>query len=110
MISILIERNDKKEVSRFEISGHAEAAERGQDIVCAAVSVLSQTIVLALHEITKINITYEINNGFLTCRIPDELTKEEREKTNLLLETMLIGLKNLELGYSEYIALHDKEV
>lgn len=110
MISILIRRNDQKEISSFEISGHAEAAEHGQDIVCAAVSVLSQTIVLGLHEVAGIEVPYKINNGFLSSSVPEGLAEEERQRVNLLLETMVMGFKNLATGYSEYIVLHDKEV
>ncbi|MBM7613592.1 ribosomal-processing cysteine protease Prp [Alkaliphilus hydrothermalis] len=110
MISIDIRRNEQKEISSFEISGHAESAEHGQDIVCAAVSVLSQTIVLGLHEVAGVKVPYEINSGFLVSSVPEGLTKEERQKVNLLLETMVIGFKNLATGYAEYIELHDKEV
>ncbi len=110
MISILIERNDNKEICKFEISGHAEAAEHGQDIVCAAISVLSQTTVLGLHEMVNIKTNYIINSGLLSCKIPNDLTEEKRHKADLLLETMVIGFKNLTVGYSEYIELHDKEV
>ena len=38
MISVKILRNSASRIVGFEVSGHANYAEYGQDIVCAAVS------------------------------------------------------------------------
>ncbi|SCY15321.1 ribosomal-processing cysteine protease Prp [Alkaliphilus peptidifermentans] len=110
MISISIYRNEINEICQFNISGHAQAAAHGEDIVCAAVSVLGQTTIIGLHEILKIDIEFKINNGFLQCKIPKNITVKQRQEANILLETMVMGLKNIKLGYSEYIDIHDKEV
>ncbi|MCD5415041.1 MAG: ribosomal-processing cysteine protease Prp [Clostridiales bacterium] len=110
MIKVIIYRNKNKEIFKYIITGHANAAKHGEDIVCAAVSVLSQTTVLGLHGVAKIAIDYEINDGKLTCNLPKYLTKQERIATNLLLETMYIGFKSLLENYSEYMKIHDKEV
>ena len=40
MIHVTIYENDRKECIGFQTKGHAEYDEMGQDIVCAAVSVL----------------------------------------------------------------------
>ena len=50
MIKATIFRNNADELVGFEISGHAGFAERGQDIVCAAVSFLATTVVNSLEE------------------------------------------------------------
>ena len=110
MINVLIERNKDGDVNSFTITGHANAGEYGKDIVCAAISVLSQTTVLGLYEIAKIKVDYEVQDGNLVCRLPKELTNSERQKSNLLLETMIIGLKNIYENYSEYIVIHVNEV
>ncbi|SDK57664.1 ribosomal-processing cysteine protease Prp [Natronincola ferrireducens] len=110
MIKVSVKRNKNNDVVEFDISGHAYADEPGKDIVCAAVSMLSQTILLGIYEVLEINVTYDMKNGYLYCCIPDGLSKEKRHEINILLETMIIGFKNIEKSYYQYIEVHDKEV
>lgn len=110
MISIVITRDINSNISDFDITGHASAAKPGEDIVCAAVSVLAQTTLLGLHHVVKVEIEFERDSGDIFCRMPEGLTPEKREAANILLETMVIGFKNLVVGYPTYIELHDKEV
>lgn len=110
MIKVEVNRSKSGEVQSFAISGHANADVHGKDIVCAAISVLSQTTLIGLYEIAKIEIDYNIQDGNLVCKLPINLTNDERQKANILLETMIIGIKNIYESYSQYIAIHDKEV
>jgi len=110
MISIATYRNSKKDIVQFVVKGHAYAADPGQDIVCAAVSVLTQTTVLALHEIANIAIEHEIENGYLKCKLPINLMEKELYDAKLLIDTMLLGLNNIRQSYPKYVEIHDKEV
>ncbi len=110
MIEINVKRNGKDQVYDFKVEGHAYAAEAGQDIICAGVSMLTQTVILGLCDIVNVGIDYKISDGFLHLRIPQRLTKVQRLKTDVLLETMILGLKNIKESYPEYIILHDGEV
>lgn len=110
MITISIYRNSKKNIEQFVVKGHAYAADPGQDIVCSAVSVLTQTTVLALHEVANIAIGYEIESGYLKCKLPMDLTKKELYDTKLLIDTMLLGLNNIQESYPKYVEIHNKEV
>ncbi len=110
MISILIYRNSNKDIKQFIIKGHANAADLGEDIVCAAVSTLSQTTVLALHEICNIDIEYEVEKGYLKCRLPNDLNEKELYEAKLLIDTMLLGLENIEKSYFQYVKIINKEV
>lgn len=110
MIKVCIKRNIDRSISEFKVIGHAYADEPGKDIVCAAVSMLTQTIVLGLCQVIKIKVSYEITEGLLYCKIPNDLSQQHREQTNNLLETMVLGIKNIQESYSEYIIVHDKEV
>ena len=47
----------------IQISGHADYAETGKDIVCAGVTALTQTLIRALEGLTKDEIEYEISPG-----------------------------------------------
>lgn len=110
MIIIEIFRDQKSQITKFIVKGHANADEFGKDIVCASISVLSQTSVLALYELLKIEISYEIDNGWLFCELPKKLDTDIREKANLVLDTMLIGIRATKEIYQDFIELIDKEV
>lgn len=110
MIKIRIERDHNQYISEFKITGHAYADEPGKDIVCAAVSMLTQTIILGLSEVLKIQVSYEIADGYLACWIPQGLSQRDRQQVNNLLDTMVLGIRNIQESYSQYIIVHDKEV
>lgn len=78
----------KKDVIGYEISGHAGYATKGYDIVCAAVSVLSQTI------------TAELNNAVLNdCEGISVRLIEPNVRNRVLCETLIDGLKQIEEQY-----------
>jgi len=56
------------DVKSIAITGHAEYAEKGKDIVCASVSTIFQLAVIGLHNVAQqyphhVKITEEKNNG-----------------------------------------------
>lgn len=110
MILISVYRNPDKIIEQFVIEGHAHAADPGKDIVCAAVSALGQTTVLSLYQIADIDIVYEIKRGYLRCKLPKNLTGEKLYKAKLLIDTMLLGLENIQENYPQYIEIYDREV
>ncbi|MEW9123744.1 MAG: ribosomal-processing cysteine protease Prp [Thermotaleaceae bacterium] len=110
MIVVNILRDNNKHICQYSIKGHANFAEHGEDIVCASISILAQTAILALHEIAKIDVIYEISNGWLFCKLPDGLSSKEREQANIILDTLYIGVKGTQGMYESYIELHDEEV
>jgi uncharacterized protein YsxB (DUF464 family) len=56
---------------KLTITGHARAGPHGQDIVCAAVSVLALTLVHSLEELTADKIEYEIEPGRISVEYVD---------------------------------------
>lgn len=52
-----------KEHIAIKCVGHANYNTCGQDIVCAGVSVLLQTLCYSLEELTKDKVTYSLNEG-----------------------------------------------
>ena len=102
--------NDNDNVRKFSVEGHAYSDEYGKDIVCASVSILVQTAVLSLHEIANIDIIYKIDDGWLSCEIPKHISEGQRKDANIIIETMLLGLKGIHEMYPEYIKFVDKEV
>jgi uncharacterized protein YsxB (DUF464 family) len=104
MIRVKIFRNGAGEITGFAITGHANTAPRGQDIVCAGVAALSQTAVLGLDRHLKRKINVDQADGRLVL----ELSDPPDTATAAILETMLLGLKEIaQLSpYRVHIAEH----
>lgn len=91
------------------LKGHAESVDEGYDLVCCAVSSISQTILIGIVEVLKLKIDYSIDDGFLSFSLED-LSIDEIKECQVLMETMLLGLKSVELNYDEYIKVKVEEV
>ena len=75
----------KDRISGFEISGHTGYAEEGSDIVCSAVSSVSQMALLGIKDVLKLNIFFEISDGFLKLSLGKNV---ENESAQVLLKSM----------------------
>lgn len=96
-------------ITGFEAKGHSGYAEEGSDIVCSAVSALTQTAVGGLLEIAALPVEYSIADGSLWCQL-QKLSAHEREKADMILETMLLGLRTMQEDYGEYLKIIEREV
>lgn len=92
-----------KNITGFQIKNH------GRDIVCSAVSILSLNTVNSLEAFTdaKYNIDYDTNGGYLKCIINEDSLCD---KAVLLLSSLELGLKGIEIEYPKDISLKYKEV
>ncbi len=90
--------------------GHTGYSEKGEDIVCAALSSVVQTALLGLLAIAKVNVKYKVDeaNGYLEFSLPSNLNQEQRKNSDIILNTMLCGISDLREGYSDYINLEVK--
>ena len=91
----------------YEAIGHTGYAQEGSDVVCSAVSALTQTALMGLCEYLKLDVEYKIGDGFLTCRLKDQTLNEG---AITILETMRLGLESIACTYGEYLKLIDREV
>jgi len=89
-------------ITGFTIEGHANYAPIGSDIVCAAVSAITQAIVLGINTIIYNQVSIAQKDGFLCCFLNTE-DEETLKKSQVLLDTMDMSLRNLADQYSEYI-------
>lgn len=115
MIKVLIFKDKNGFVQRYSISGHAGYDIKGQDIVCAAVSVLAQTVLISLVEVCNIkeeDIDYFIDEkkGILDVYIPKTIDIDTRNKVQVILETLEVGIKSIIESYPEYVILEYGEV
>ena len=109
MIRFTVWKSKQNQYCGFEVAGHAGFAEEGEDIVCAAVSVLTINTVNSIDEFTEDD--YEVeqaqDGGFLRMRFTDE----PGERASLLMDSLVLGIRSIEADYgNEYITLISEEV
>ncbi|KEH87487.1 ribosomal-processing cysteine protease Prp [Clostridium novyi] len=108
MIEAIFKKKNENIVS-FKMEGHAGFDEYNKDIVCSAVSAISQTTLIGILEVLNIHAEYRIVDGFLSLSI-EEKTMEDIKSCQVLLHTMLLGLRSMEQGYRDYINVREEEV
>lgn len=92
----------------FCCKGHAEYAEEGYDIICAAVSVLTVNAINSIERFTEDDMTADGGaDGYIKLTLDGEVSND----TKLLLDSMILGLKQIQQSYgNEYIDITFKEV
>jgi len=89
-----------------EISGHSDLNKKGSDILCSAVSVLSQTFILTVARLLKIKQQIIREDGFLSSLIAlEEVSAEDKSKLKLLIESLLIGFLEINGEYPDKIKI-----
>jgi len=109
MTKVTIEKRGKS-IVKVICDGHTNYGEKGEDIVCAALSSIVQTAVLGLFKVAEINVEMERNDeeGYLMFALPKKITEEEQKKADVITETMLLGISDLNEGFSDFIELEVK--
>ncbi|MDR0850178.1 MAG: ribosomal-processing cysteine protease Prp [Christensenellaceae bacterium] len=92
----------------LECDGHTGYGVEGEDIVCSALSSIVQTAVLGIVGVAGINATLKRKEGFLSLKIPFDITPEQKHDADIILNTMLCGVQDLYEGYSDFIELEVK--
>ena len=108
MITVKIYKNQEEEYVGFQTDGHAEYAEEGYDIVCAAVSILINNTMNSIEQFTydTFNAHREQEGGNVEFMFHSEPSRE----ATLLIDSMILGLTSIEKQYSQYISLQFEEV
>jgi len=91
-----------------QIKGHACSGSGEYDMVCAAVSAITQTALLGLKNVARVEVKTQIKDGYLALRL-EHIDKVKLIETDAILYTMLEGLKDLASGYPNYIRLEEEE-
>ncbi len=108
MIKVDISRNAQHQPTQFIMTGHADAGEYGEDIVCAAASVLAITTVNALDEIAGVSPTItsdDENGGFLKVVIHDRNRDAET-----ILATFILGMTQVAQKYTQFVTISDGHI
>lgn len=97
--------NYSKDLHRMEIKGHAGSAPCGEDLVCAAVSILSFQLMAAASDYPEYNASYYLNDldGVITVECnPDE---DYEERCEYMFEVILTGFEVLAGKYPMYVSI-----
>ena len=103
MIKIQIFRGFEGRISGYAVTGHSGTAARGEDIVCAGVPVLAETALLGIGKQLHRQVDYRVASGDLYVslkELPDE-------HSDVLLETMLLGMREIEKAYPKAVRISE---
>ena len=110
MIHVTIFENERQQCMGFRAAGHAGMAESGQDVVCAAASVLMINTMNAIECYTddETSLVSDEEEG----RIEFLFSERPTHDAELLLNAMILGLQEManDNDYSEYIYVEFEEV
>ncbi|MBQ6128794.1 MAG: ribosomal-processing cysteine protease Prp [Lachnospiraceae bacterium] len=90
----------------FSCKGHAGFAKSGKDIVCSAISALTINTANSIMTLTDTKISVSENDGFLSWKFDEG----SDDRSDLLMDSLLIGLGSLEEEYGNYLKVEIKEV
>ncbi len=99
---------DKDVLLGFEISGHADSAKYGEDIVCASISVLGITCLNALEVICGLSeddVSLKMDDGYIYTYIENHNSIE----VQTILKTFKIGIESIVEEYPQYVKLKMEE-
>ncbi len=95
----------------FESKGHAEYAESGEDIVCAAVSALAYTLVNGILDIyPQEPEIVESEEGLLSLELSREDSHWRDKEIQRVFKTISIGMQGIVEIYGDFVELLDEEV
>jgi len=86
---------------QIESKGHAGYAPQGSDIVCAAVSTLTQTLLYRMSDLT-INYNWKIGDGYMYVEAKGDASVMEA------FDTILTGLKLITNEFPKYVKVYEK--
>ena len=96
---VILFRNGQ--ITGFKSSGHADYAEEGSDIVCAAVSALTTCCVNALETVAKVTPRVKVKDGLLEVLLPGT----DSHDAQVILRSMVQGLRDVSEEYPAYVHL-----
>ena len=100
MVKVDIYRDKNGNIISYNVSGHAGVAEAGHDIICSAVSALTQAPLIGLEQYLKLKPHYTVDeeSGIFTLKLD-----EADANTQAILETMYLALLSVERQFPQFV-------
>lgn len=104
MIQITVQEQASGRINSFEMSGHADYAEHGKDLVCAAASAVSFGAVNAIISLTGITpaIQQGEDGGYLKVVLPE--TEDDHDQ-QVIMRAMIVSMQTIEQDYAQFIKI-----
>ncbi len=111
MTKVVFYLDDKGNISGFEASGHAGYGVSGSDIVCAAISALTQATAGGLSEVVKapIQTRMDEDTGYFSCMIEKNALDDTLKNAQILLVTLKMALTEISRDYPGTIRIIIRE-
>ena len=95
----------------YRANGHSGYAEAGADIVCAAISALTQTTLNGLKNVLKAPVMFDQDDdgAFIEAVLTPEASEDQIRQAQLLLVTLLEGLQAIQREYPRNLRIIFKE-
>ena len=95
----------------YRANGHSGYAESGADIVCAAISALTQTTLNGLKNVLKAPVMFDQDDdgAFIEAILTPEAREDQIRQAQLLLVTLLEGLQAIQREYPRNLRIIFKE-
>lgn len=93
MLTVTFYRDSRDRLSRIFADGHAGWADPGEDIVCAAASVVLQTVELGLTEHAGVTVAATRDSGRMELRW--DAASRERTDVRAIVETARLAVEQL---------------
>ena len=94
----------------FELTGHAEQGAYGEDIVCAGISAITETALLGITDVLKLDAATAREDGHVRCELSRDTAGEDIEKAAVVFNTMIAGLTSLQKAYPKSLKFSYREV
>ena len=95
----------------YSACGHSGYADVGSDIVCAAISALTQSTLNGLKNVLKAPVMFDMDDdgAFIEASLTPEATEDQVGQAQLLLQTLLEGLQAIQREYPRNLRVIFKE-
>lgn len=113
MIKITVYKDAEDAIQQLKMIGHAEFADAGYDIVCAAVSSQVISVENSLQQLLNIaveTIVDEVEGGYLQLKMPIITQKQLKSDSQLLLNHLVFALQVLAENYPEFIKIQESTI
>ena len=109
MINGVFKRNEAGRIISYEVSGHAAAGPHGSDIVCAAVSALAISTANGIEALAGfepiVEQAGEVEGGYLYVEVLHQITQEQSNIAQILLENLLLALQAVQVENAEFLTI-----
>lgn len=113
MIKITVFVDEYQHIQQLVVTGHAEYAEHGSDIVCAAVSSQVISVENSLVQLLNIDVITEVDEiegGYLKMIIPPNASKAVMQEAQLLLKHLKLALSTIAKSYPKFVTIRTKKL